>query len=195
MTVVLSSTSRRKSHAIAFGKELARAIEVRYTTKAAVADTVGLAYSVIRHYIRGYGLPKVSTAQKLADALSWPKLVEVATAGRTAECRTCHRPFIDEGTQKAFCSNLCMIIDQKKNRGVDGRKRAAIAEGTMRLALVDLDTFKTAVGSFCRSCEPDGICRQSDCSLRSVSPLPLSMSGEMALIQPGKRRMKMEVAV
>lgn len=194
MTVVLSATSRRKPFAIAFGRELKRAMDERGTSKAAVSDTVGVAYSVVQHYVKGYGLPKLSTAVKLANALTWPRLAEIVLEGRTMQCRTCGHDFIDEGTQKAFCSNLCMVIDQKKNRGVDGRKRASLAEGTTRRAMDELGAFKIAVHGFCMSCEPEGVCRTANCPLRSVSPLPLNRDGETALVPAGKYRIHREVA-
>ena len=188
MTVVLSATSRRKPFAIAFGKELARAMRERYVSKAAVADGCDLAYSVVQHYIKGYSLPKLSTATRIADSLSWPRLADIAREGRTMQCRTCGGDFIDEGTQKAYCSNLCMVIDQKKHRGMDGRKRASMAEDVSRRAMTELSAFKIAINGMCTSCEPDGVCRTPDCPLRNVSPLPLLAGREAPLIPAGRRR-------
>lgn len=45
--------------------------------------------------------------------------------------------------------------------------------------LVDLHTV--AVEAFCNDCEPEGVCRDSDCPLRPVSPLPMSPAREVGI--------------
>lgn len=194
MTIVLSAGSTRKPYAQEFGRELKHAIRVRYVSIMAVSESVGLAYSVVRHYMAGYNLPKVTTAVKLADALGWPSLVEIAKRGRTKKCGTCGDDFLDgEGTTRLFCSTLCMEIDQKKHRGVSGRVRGAMAERTTLAALREIGTFKTAIAAMCDSCEPEGTCRQIDCPLRCVSPLPF-MTEEARIVPRGKRKLKEVVA-
>ncbi len=47
---------------------------------------------------------------------------------------------------------------------------ATIASSNVR---AERDQLRGAVASFCRGCEPEGICRTADCQLRPVSPLPL----------------------
>ena len=43
-----------------------------------------------------------------------------------------------------------------------------------------LQRYVAATVAMCQSCEPDAVCRQADCPLRAVSPLPLVVSRRRA---------------
>ena len=56
--------------------------------------------------------------------------------------------------------------------------RARIDESARQVA-----TLHAAIDAMCRSCEPEGTCRDEACALRPVSPLPLAR-GEVRDIRP-----------
>lgn len=49
-----------------------------------------------------------------------------------------------------------------------------------RRALLDRDRHILAVEAFCNGCEPEGVCRDAECPLRSVSPLPVRTARDVA---------------
>lgn len=60
-------------------------------------------------------------------------------------------------------SELRDAIDEYERGAPQSRRRAAIN---------DRDRHMAAVEAFCNACEPEGVCRDADCPLRPVSPLP-----------------------
>lgn len=122
----------------------------------------------------GYALPRLDIAERLAEILDAPAVLEIVLAGRRGYCEVCGREFIDEGAgPRKLCSELCKRIGTKRRAG-DSRVRAAMAERDLSAVRGELARHREAVAQFCKGCEPDGICRTASCSLRSLSPLPLS---------------------
>jgi transcriptional regulator with XRE-family HTH domain len=132
---------------------------------ADVARATGLSLQIVYEYTSGRYLPRLEQAQLLSDALMCPVLVKIAKDERYRKCAlaTCHRPFWRHGPQK-FCSSACRILAEK---GVSTRSP---------------NPAQDAIDEMCRSCEPDGICRNDGCPLRSFSPLKFSPMTDVSFI-------------
>lgn len=208
MTVRLSPLSERRIAATRFGAELAKAMTARSVGKVRLARAAKVTSASVSSWRQGNNLPRIDTAARLADALNWPTLLQLATDGRSGECESCGRRFFNEGgTNKRFCNQDCQYVAAQLRRpgpGTDLAKtvKAALARGgTVRrvelqaaIAVYDrsdarrvqridktaqrLSTVQAAVDAMCRSCEPEGICRDVACALRPVSPLPLPLDGD-----------------
>lgn len=132
MTVRLSPDSPRATVARAFGRELARAIIVRKASVVRLAEAAGTTKSSIANWKVGHNLPRVATATRLAQALSWPRLVEIVRTGRTGDCARCGRQFVNEGgANKVFCSEDCGAIARQLARPTAG----ALLADTLQAAL------------------------------------------------------------
>lgn len=170
----LSPDSPRRVDARRFGAELARARKARGIGTRQIQDQVGVSRSTLRQYEAGYNLPSLNVATELAEALCCPRLVELIVAARTQRCPVCGGMFVNRGTPQRYCSDRCHGVAQKKRVGVSTAHRADVAERNLAEALSTIGDFRTAVASMCVECEPEGFCRQPECPLRLVSPLPLS---------------------
>lgn len=120
-----------------------------------VAEATGLSLNIIYEYTHGRYLPQLDAAQRVADALMAPELVQIVKQDRYKRCEltSCRRPFWRTGPQK-FCSSECTTLAAK------GLTRDAPHPA--------LD----AIDEMCRSCEPEGVCRNDGCPLRSFSTMP-----------------------
>lgn len=168
MTVSISPTSARAAAARRFGAELDRAMRTRKVGRRTLAKALGMdSASIIAHWRSGEGMPRLENAERLADSLDWPMLATIVRQSRTSECDTCSKPFVNEGGgPKRYCSEQCRRLKAKMRLGAPTRVRADLAERRLR-------DHVAAVAAFCEWCEPEGVCRRDDCSLRPVSPLPL----------------------
>jgi transcriptional regulator with XRE-family HTH domain len=208
VTHKLLTGSSRLVHARRFGAELDRAMKSRGVGARPVVAATGVTRTSIRGWRRGDNIPRTETAQRLADALAWPKLVAIAREARTAACERCGRSFVNEGGgPKRYCNEGCRLVDEQLRRpsagvalhaAVRAAAEARLANAPERETLpaildalgayersdarhrlrVDqqgrvLEDHRTAVAAMCAACEPEGRCRDGDCPLRSVSPLPL----------------------
>ena len=167
MTQPLTADSPRRAVARRFGSELRRAMAARGATVRGTAEAIGLSRTLLHFYRDGVNLPRIETAERLSVQLDWPKLSTIALEARTGRCELCSKPFLAQGSgNKRYCSEDCRRVAAAKRVGISTRDRAIVAERrATRYAL--------AIDAYCRACEPDGMCRMSECQLRSVSPLPL----------------------
>lgn len=125
MTRHLSPTSPRLVAASRFGAELNRAMRARQVGSKTLGAQAGSAPSAIAAWRAGQNLPRLDTATRLADSLRWPKLVELAKAGRVGVCRRCGAEFTNEGGQaKLYCSTDCRAIDTQLREPPPGRALA-----------------------------------------------------------------------
>jgi len=208
MTRPLSPTSSRRLAAKRFGAELDRAMRTRGVGRDRLAAAALVTTSQIANFKAGVNLPRTDTAVRIAEALHWPKLAEISREGRSGACETCGRTFINEGGgAKRFCSPECVEIKAQMRSPAPGtqlvrtvkaalERPGAIRRAELAAAIATYDTSESkrvlrvdkaaqrlavvqaAVDAMCRSCEPEGLCRTTECALRSVSPLPLPLDAE-----------------
>lgn len=109
-------------------------------------------------------IPRANLAARLASILDNDTLTTLARQARSVTCPTCRSTVQSVTNRKRYCSEAC---------GKIGRLLGRRAPGPVEhVALVHLARTREAVAAFCRSCEPEGVCRQPACQLRPVSPLP-----------------------
>lgn len=86
-------------------------------------------------------------------------------------------------------------LSRREVRDALAQYRRAAPQGRVRQMEGQLEAHLTAVEAMCRSCEPEGLCRNEECPLRSVSPLPYVPMRDVGLAekalgrwaQPGAR--------
>lgn len=190
MTYTIAPDSPKALKARAFGDELVKALKARNVPLKEVARAVGISHTAIDHYRVGSILPKTATAGALAEALDWPKLALLVEQARTFRCERpgCSRTYRHEGGgPRKYCTPLCVRQAEAQRAGStrlrqagqtgDGRLRAAaIAQlrSAARIADERAQLAEGAIAAMCADCEPVGLCRQPECPLRSLSPLPLA---------------------
>jgi transcriptional regulator with XRE-family HTH domain len=144
VTIRLAPSSPRRVAASRFGAELRVAMLKRQVGQHRLAEAVGCGSSAIAVWKAGDNLPRTDTAQRLADALDWPKLIVIAREGRTGSCVRCGGPFINEGgSPKRFCSAECRDVDEQLRQPPAGR---ALAEAIK----AELDRVKGSTDSIRR---------------------------------------------
>lgn len=157
MTVRLTENSARGIHAARFGAELSKAMRARGVSNLRLAEASASTKSAIANWKVGGNLPRTDTALRLADVLDWPKLVELARAGRSRPCGRCERPFVNEGGAPArFCSVACREVDEQLRRRPAGSLLAdVVAEELARVSgttrQVARRPLKTALSAYRRS--------------------------------------------
>lgn len=194
MTYTIPPDSPKALRARAFGDELVRALRARDIPLTGVAQAIGIGHTAIDHYRAGSLLPKTATALALAEVLDWPRLGEIVVAARTFVCDRpgCRRRYVHEGgSRRRYCTPSCRTqaaVQRVASRRLrqagqtdDGRHRAAAVarlRSAARIADERARVAEAAIAAMCRDCEPQGLCRQADCSLRALSPLPLREGSE-----------------
>lgn len=151
------------------GPEIRRAIRARGVMIKDVADMIGMTPAHLSNVMAGRNIPSHRTCVLLSEALDWPGLAEMSLQKRTGQCVVCGKPFVSDahgGQPRRFCGARCLRTAANRTHRQTTMENAAVARH--RLAL-----HAAAVTEFCRQCEPDGLCRDSGCALRGVSPLPL----------------------
>lgn len=201
MTQRLTEGSPARAHAARFGAELSRAMAERGISNKVLRTAARIgSTSNVSEWRNGHNLPGIEAAQRMADALRWPRLVEIVRDARTRPCAGCQRPILaDAGRPRRYCTPGCRDI---ANAGgpVDGTEQArqlllgeVLRTGPARkqvigkavtlitdarpaelAALAVLSGYRDAVADMCNGCVLDAICRTPDCALRPVSPLRLS---------------------
>lgn len=133
-----------------------------------LAAVIGTSDSMVAQWRSGRTMPRLDSTIKVAQALNWPSLVTLAEKARSGNCESCGQPFLNEGgSAQRYCSDSCRRQATRLQRlGGPTRSRAAMAERKLR-------AYESAVLATCNACEPDGYCREIECPLRPVSPLPL----------------------
>jgi ribosomal protein S18 acetylase RimI-like enzyme len=200
----LSPASPRRVAAGRFGAELRKAMIARNVGAKRLSAAIETGTSAVAVWLKGDNLPRTDTAQRLAEALNWPKLLVIAREGRRGYCERCGQEFVNEGgAPKRFCSGECLAVAEalrvppagraladairaELEHGVPRRKPLAAAldqyvrSDSKRIARVErserrLSVVQVAVAGYCGACEPSGVCRAPECELRPVSPLPLAL--------------------
>lgn len=168
MSYLIGAGSTKVDRAIRFGRELERAMAKRAVGRRVVARAIGSSDTSVMYWRTGRMLPRIETADRLAEALQWPRISSLARELRRKSCLVCEVAFVDDSgsDNRTYCSPGCQRVKEKGRVGADRRQRAAVAE--RRLVVV-----QRAVEAYCLACEPDGRCRTDDCQLRPASPLPL----------------------
>lgn len=142
-----------------------RAMESRGLTHTQLATAIGCSRPNIAEFAKGR-IPGPDLAAKLAEAIGEPRLLEYAVKARTINCASCGRAAVARTHRRAYCSDGCQRIGYTLGRRAMSEPELAI--------MSELTILRGAVDAFCRSCEPEGVCRQAECALRLASPLPLA---------------------
>lgn len=154
--------------AVQFGEMLRLTMARRGVTARELHRATGLSETAISNWFHGLKTPMPECVVKLSDALQDSRLTNLYARLMQGTC-VCGKTFARLSTKpkQAYCSMRCNRREwQRRKFGFKNQQRAYVAE---RL----VSEFSTAVVAFCKACEPDGVCAQSKCPLRSVSPLPL----------------------
>lgn len=201
MSQALSHDSRYRPAAAQFGAALTRRMrEHRIGTKT-LGPQCKVAISAIGMYRGGLNVPSLQVAQRLADALSAPELLQIVQEARTKACRRCERLFVATHHTARYCSFACRTLGapgtgrstSKSDEAVQILRGEMLRVGPVRkqsighaLTLLDdilepvrqasglSEAYAGAVAAMCAECEPEGLCRTIECPLRLVSPLPLA---------------------
>lgn len=156
-----------------FAAELRRAMTRRGISQSALADRIGYSRSNLAHVLHRGALPTPETAERLADALDWPILAVKAVQERSGTCALCDAPFVraPRSPARRYCSDRCKRAAAARRVRDDTRVRVLTET---RLTKKRLTEHQQAVDRMCRTCEPEGLCRDAECPLRPVSPLNLA---------------------
>ena len=204
MTERLLGGSPMRAHAARFGAELARAMHERGVSnrRLRLAARIG-STSNVSEWRNGHNMPGIDAAQRMADALAWPRLAEIAREARTRPCSRCGQAMVvDAGRPRRYCSAACRDLAAAMRSGgrPDGTAEAramllgevlrtgparkqvigravTIIEGSRAAEIANAGAvvaLREAVAAMCRGCVVDDLCRTPECPLRPVSPLPLS---------------------
>jgi hypothetical protein len=187
MTATYGPEHPRYESAQRFGTQLKTAMSRRRMRPFHLYKATGGGYSAnqFHAWLTGAALPRLDTALRLAEALVWPALAEIAREARTSACERpgCGKVFFTEGGRtRKYCSPRCrqIVHEYYAGRHRDRKLTVTAQEGDLRAifqevkaGLEELDEHRSAVAAMCGSCEPEGYCRTPDCALRLVSPLPL----------------------
>lgn len=200
MTVRLTDESPMRVHAARFGAQLVRAMDRRGVGQNVVREAAGVSRASVVEFRHGRNLPTVPVARRLSEALGDPLLLTIVVTARTRHCSVCSKPFIqDTGRPRLYCSCPCRTVGAARGTptgstdGLNLLKQELLRVGPIRkqtvgkaitliedarapeiAALQALAVSQGAVHEMCRTCEPEGYCRNVECPLREVSPLPLA---------------------
>lgn len=148
------TTPRRSRRAIPYGDLMKKRMAERGYTQTRLAAQLGVNQRTVSFWCRGVSLPTIERAGEIADVLLDARLLKMAVEMKTGTC-PCGRPFSKGLTRRAYCSTAC-----QRNAHLKNGKKA--------------DPKQDAIDLMCRTCEPEGVCRDARCPLRSFSPMPFS---------------------
>lgn len=201
MSQPLSHDSRYRPAAAKFGAALDRRMRERRIGAKTLGPQCKVAVSAIGMYRGALNIPSLQVAQRLADALDAPELLAIVEAARTKQCRRCNRTFVATHHVSRYCSIACRTLgapgtqrsSSKPEQAVQILRGELLRVGAVRkqsvgqaLTLLDdvlepvrqavglTEVYSAAVEAMCRECEPEGLCRNVECPLRPVSPLPVA---------------------
>jgi hypothetical protein len=180
--MVRSLTPDRREHLLRFRRltvELQAAMKRRGRESPAernrLAQEVGVTPETVWGYSTGRIIPSMTAVARLADALSWGRLVTLSEELRTKACVVCDQPFLDSthDLKRVACN------EAHKRTHATRQRRGSRAEA-LTITSRMLERHRQAVGAFCRACSDSGICPDRSCELRPVSPLPLKAGEQWA---------------
>lgn len=150
-----------------FATALKAALQERGWTQMALARETGADPTSVCDWVNGRKIPRGELLQRVTDALMAPQLVDAAVRARTSRCLTCDAVVVSIGSRpRLYCSPACKVT-------ASNRKRRGTTEKLATVARHRLEMYQEAVAAYCRWCQPNGWCEDSECSLRPISPLPL----------------------
>lgn len=148
------NTSRPMPEAVTFGHYLRSQMKRRgYTTRRLAAE-LGVSDTLVCTWTHGQYLPRLSVSEQLSILLDDGRLNDMVVRARVRKCAyaPCSNTFERRaGSPRRYCSETC---ERQMRRKRDYRE-------TKR---------QEAIETFCKACEPEGICRDADCPLRAFSP-------------------------
>lgn len=134
-------------------------------TAAEVARRLGCSQTALSRWRSGAGVPALATADRLADLLEAPAVRMAAARHWRRRCSWCRAQYTTNprtASSSRYCRRTCRAMASRHR----GRQQVRQANGKALAAAL------RAVAAMCRACEPQGVCRDSGCPLRPVSPLP-----------------------
>ncbi len=158
-----SRDSARRHNGGTFAAALTAAMAARKIGVNALAKQVGTSHALVSRWTIGEAIASPAMADQLADVLCDPDIVTAVLAARRRFCKRCYRRFIAVNRNQLYCSSTCkdaVFRARANKRDVSARK--------LRTKIME-----RAISLHCNWCQPDGLCRDSKCHLRRVSPLPL----------------------
>lgn len=159
-----------------------------------LAAEAGVSRAAITDISAGRRLPRYDVASRLSEALDMPKIIAYVQEQLERRCARCERVYFAESTNRResrYCSRICHDRDKRealrakrpdldwgaiKHERLSLTKRITGLEEVIQAAEADTARLTEAMLTFCRQCEWDGTCKQSDCEMRPWSPLPLAAS-------------------
>jgi transcriptional regulator with XRE-family HTH domain len=139
----------------------------------------GIHNTTLSGYRNAHRVPDLPRADRLAEVLDSPKLRDVVRQTFERKCIRCSKTFLTDGrniSRRRFCGRTCRTMTAREHTGRPTPKFEKLGPVVKRLEM--------AVAEFCGGCEPEGVCRDSGCALRAVSPLPLI---QLQRTQPQRR--------
>lgn len=138
----------------------------RSVSAADIRRGTGVNETTLSHWLAGTRTPTLASADRVADYLDAPTLAIVAARNLKRRCIRCRRVYYADARHvngTVYCDKACrMAAHRARQRRVEPAARKIRTAGMAR-----------AIATFCRGCEPTGICRTADCPLRAYSPFPL----------------------
>lgn len=153
-----------------FSALLRRSMAERGVTVRQLADVCGVSQTSVTQWRRDAALPTLANAAVIADELHAPALARQIIAARTRTCKACGAEFVTSSqylTRARYCGRACQERAWRRRQRSSQRMRDTLV---LRRQLAVL---QQSVAEMCRSCEPEGLCRDAACALRPVSPLRL----------------------
>ncbi len=153
----------------AFSTLLRQAMTKRQARRADIYRPLGACSTSVKQWLDGTVYPDHGTVVAIADILSWPSLVDQSIRDRSGVCEGCGKPTMATRGKHPprYCGDRCI------RRLHDRQRRDAKRLQVVGVVARERDRLREAVAAFCASCTAgESICREEDCELRSVSPLP-----------------------
>src|SRR5579864_7626855 len=168
MTAELGPNSPRLPAARRFADELRRSMREHQVGQRRLGELTGCASSAVAQWRMGRNLPRLDTAIRLAECLSNDLLAEIVREARTETCERCGAPFLNEGgAPKRYCGETCLRIAAKIRKALAPstplRSQLRAVKADLAATQVELVDLKASVELMCRSCEPAGYCRTTEC--------------------------------
>jgi transcriptional regulator with XRE-family HTH domain len=145
-----------------------------------LAEMIGVTPRTIYLYEYQKSSISVENAANMSNVLDAPELMEIIRRHREKSCCICYKTFLDASShwRKLTCSTRCLRTWKQRKQRLDTdvyRERGLMrTQGRLMVAEGRLREKDAAISAFCKACEPELVCRNGGCQLRSESPLPLA---------------------
>lgn len=167
----LALNSPRAGGARRYGLELRKAMAAQGRSVRGFAADMEISRTRLHNWLAGTSMPTVERSEVLADALHWPRLVELAKEARRKACDNCGKTFVNEHqSPRRYCSTAC-----KNNQAKQAGARRDLSRAVLQRRVAVLDR---AIAEMCGECEPSGVCQTPTCPLQlsGVSPASIARS-------------------